>query len=66
MNFSCPLHQLNVKNIFLNKYLEEKVFIGIPFGYEDRIDCHKAYRLKKSLYGLKQTPTDGLNTLERL
>jgi hypothetical protein len=48
------MHQMDIKSAFLNGYLEEEVYVRQPPGYE--IDKHrdKVYKLKKSLYGLKQ------------
>jgi len=47
-----PLHQLNVKNTYLNGVLDKEVYMGnhliLLLG-----GSGKVYRLKKSLYGLK-------------
>jgi hypothetical protein len=50
------LHQMDVKITFLNGEIEEEVYIEQPEGFV--IHEHKSHvcRLKKSLYGLKQTP----------
>nr|GEV16929.1 retrovirus-related Pol polyprotein from transposon TNT 1-94 [Tanacetum cinerariifolium] len=47
------LEQLDVKATFLHGNLEEVIYIGQPPGYEQG---NKVCLLKKSLYGLKQSP----------
>lgn len=51
-----PLHQLDVKNAFMNGDFEEEVYMDIPPGFENSSNQDKVCRLKKSLYGLKQSP----------
>ncbi|RVW13652.1 Retrovirus-related Pol polyprotein from transposon TNT 1-94 [Vitis vinifera] len=60
-NLDWSLHQLDVKNAFLNGDLEEEVYLDIPAGLETTSNFNKACRLRKSLYGLKQSPRPGLN-----
>jgi Reverse transcriptase (RNA-dependent DNA polymerase) len=55
-----PLHQLDVKNAFLNGILEEEVYmIQLP-GFVVQEEAFKICRLRKSLYGLKQSPPPSL------
>ncbi|KAA0037748.1 retrovirus-related Pol polyprotein from transposon TNT 1-94 [Cucumis melo var. makuwa] len=53
---SWPIFQLDVKSAFLHGELQEKVFVDQPPGYVKVKDEHKVYRLKKTLYELKQAP----------
>ena len=56
VNFNRPLHQLDIKNVFLNGDLEKQVFMNLPPGFEEKLGSNKVFKLKKSLYGLKQSP----------
>ena len=55
VNLNWSLHQLDVKNVFLNGDLEE-VYMHIPVGIETTSNFNDVGRLQKSLYGLKQSP----------
>ena len=55
VNLDWPLQQLDIKNAFLNGELEEEVFMSPPPGFEHKFGSN-VYRLRKSIYGLKQSP----------
>ena len=49
---------MNVKNIFLNDFIEEEVYIEQASGFENHELPDPVYKLKKTLYDLKQAPRD--------
>nr|GEU33583.1 putative ribonuclease H-like domain-containing protein [Tanacetum cinerariifolium] len=54
-NQGWALHQFDVKNAFLHRELKE-VYMEAPPGFSEHFKPGEACRLKKSLYGLKQSP----------
>ncbi|GJZ23286.1 retrovirus-related pol polyprotein from transposon TNT 1-94 [Tanacetum coccineum] len=50
------LSKLDVKSGFLNGFINEKVYVAQPPGFIDFAKPNYVYRLKKSLYSLKQAP----------
>jgi Reverse transcriptase (RNA-dependent DNA polymerase) len=56
VNFGWDLFQLDVKNVFLHGDLKEEVYMEISPGFENEQLKGKVCRLKRSLYGLKQSP----------
>ena len=50
------IHQMDVKTTFLNRVIEEEVYIEQPEGFENHEKKSHVCRLKKTFYGLKQAP----------
>ena len=49
------LEQLDVKTAFLHGELEEEIYMDQPEGYKVSGKENYVYKLKRSLYGLKQS-----------
>ena len=47
---------MDVKSAFLNGVISKDVFVKQPPGFEDQKHTDHVYKLKKSLYDLKQAP----------
>ncbi|WJZ82825.1 hypothetical protein VitviT2T_002550 [Vitis vinifera] len=58
--FACfedfVLYQMNVKNAFLNSFINEKVYVEQPSGFQSFNFPNHVFKLKKTRYGLKQAP----------
>ena len=59
------IHQMDVKNAFLNGTLEEDIYMSQPPGYIMLEHPNWVRKLKKSLRGLKQAPRSWYYTLHK-
>ena len=50
------VHQINVVTAFLNGVLDEEIYMAQPPGYIKDDEEHLVCKLKRTLYGLKQSP----------
>ena len=64
-HFGWELHPLNMKNVFLRGALEKQVYMEIPTGFKTHTRRNKACLLKRTLYGLKQSPKAWLGDLQK-
>lgn len=56
INHTWPLYQMDVKNAFLHGDLEEEVYMKLHPGHLQSSDPSLVCKLRKSIYGLKQSP----------
>lgn len=56
VTFNWEIDQLNVNNAFLNRYLQEKVYMNQHEGFTYPKYPFHVCKLVKLIYGLKQTP----------
>jgi hypothetical protein len=47
---------MDVKSAFLNGYINEEVYVEQPPSFKDDKKPDHVYKLRKTLYGLKQVP----------
>ena len=55
-HMNMELVQLYVKTIFLHGDLEEEIYVTQPEGFKVVGKKDMVFKLKRSLYGLKQSP----------
>nr|GEV46623.1 putative ribonuclease H-like domain-containing protein [Tanacetum cinerariifolium] len=55
-NQGWPLHQFDMKHAFLHRELKEEVYMEAPPGFFKHFKHEEVHKLKKSPYGLKQSP----------
>ena len=55
-SYDWDLHQLDIRNVFLHKDLQEEVYMEQPPGFVAQGEIGTVCCLRKSLYGLKQSP----------
>ena len=56
VQYELELDQFDVKTSFLHGNLEEEIYMSQPMGFKTAEKENMVCKLKKSLYGLKQSP----------
>jgi len=56
VQYDLKLHQMDITTAFLNGNLKEEVYMKQPEGFVTKGQEHLVCRLKRSIYGLKQSP----------
>ena len=57
VHYDYKIWQIDVKTAFLNDNLEEEIYMMQPEGFIAKNQEHMVCKLKRSIYGLKQTST---------
>lgn len=47
---------MDVNSAFMNEYITEEVYVHQPSSFESSKNPYFVFKLKKSLYGMKQAP----------
>jgi Reverse transcriptase (RNA-dependent DNA polymerase) len=53
--YDYEIWQMDVKTVFLNGDLEENMYMTQPMGFKNPNNASEVCKLKRSIYGLKQT-----------
>ena len=53
--YDMEIHQMYVETVFLNGWLDEEIYMKQPEGFASPGQQHLVCKLKRSLYGLKQS-----------
>lgn len=59
------MNHMDVKTAFLNGYLDEEIYFRQPEGFESETELEKVCRLKRPLYGLKQSARQWNNRIHK-
>ena len=62
-NMNLEIEKLDAKTSFLHGDLEEEIYMQQHKGFEEKGKENLVCKLRKSLYGLKQSPNNGTRSL---
>ena len=63
--YKLTVHQMDVKTSVLNGLLDEDIYMAQPDGFIDEVKPDHVCQLKRSLYGLKQSPRMWNQTIDK-
>ncbi|KAL0431935.1 UNVERIFIED_CONTAM: Retrovirus-related Pol polyprotein from transposon TNT 1-94 [Sesamum radiatum] len=63
-HYDWEFKQMDVKTAFLHGDLDEQIYMSQPYGFIDKTQHDHVCLLKKSLYGLKQSPRQWNKTFD--
>lgn len=63
VNTGAHIHQMDVRNAFLNGELSETVYMRQPEGFIDQQYPSRVFKLRRTLYGLKQAAREWYKTI---
>ncbi|KAK4383286.1 Retrovirus-related Pol polyprotein from transposon TNT 1-94 [Sesamum angolense] len=67
VNLNWPMYQMDIKNAFLYGDLNETIYMEQPAGYVAQGEKqHMVCKLKKAIYGLKQSPRAWFDKFSRI
>jgi hypothetical protein len=52
---NLEIHQMDVETAYLNGMIDEEIYIKQPLGFETSCHDRKVCRLKKAIYGQRQS-----------
>lgn len=58
------IHQMDVKNAFINGFLKEDLYMHQPEGFIDETYPNRVCKLNRAIYGLKQAAREWYETIE--
>jgi hypothetical protein len=63
---NIKVYQMDVKSTFLNRELEEEVYIEQPEGFQLSENTNYVCKLKKALYGIKQALKEWYSRMDNI
>nr|GEZ71195.1 putative ribonuclease H-like domain-containing protein [Tanacetum cinerariifolium] len=59
------IYHMDVKSAFLDRTIDEEVYVMQPLGFQDPEFPHRVYKVEKAMYRLHQAPRAWYGTLSK-